>query len=102
MKIYSLLMLLAFLFVSLGLMPQLSLAEGEKGIVQSYDTPEAKAGDSVVCPVMGGTFTVTKDSPSVTIQNKKYYVCCGGCVESLNKNPDKYLKGKTEPEAAHH
>jgi peptide-methionine (R)-S-oxide reductase len=53
---------------------------------------EPAIGDEVVCPVMGRRFQVTAQSPYVEIEGRKYYVCCGSCVEPLRKEPEKYLK----------
>ncbi len=63
-----------------------------EGKVQKYNSPEAKKGDTVVCPVMKTVFKVTDKSLFVTVKGKKYYVCCEMCPEELKKNPDKYLK----------
>lgn len=64
-------------------------------VVQHYGSKQLKVGDKTVCPVMKDSkFTITKKSLSVEIKGKKYYVCCGGCIDALKKNPDKYLKKK--------
>ncbi|MBU1076679.1 MAG: hypothetical protein KKH98_05260 [Spirochaetes bacterium] len=59
---------------------------------QTYNTPEAKVGDKVVCPVMDTQFTVKEDSQYVMAKGKKIYVCCPSCMDSIKADPDKYLK----------
>ena len=41
------------------------------------------------CIVSGGAATMT-----VTYNGKTYYVCCSGCRDEFNANPEKYTKGK--------
>ncbi len=41
------------------------------------------------CPVMGGE--INKDF-FVDVKGKRIYVCCPGCIESIKKDPDKYIK----------
>lgn len=84
--------MLLFAAILVAGLPRLCFAGPQDPIRQSYSTPEAKVGDIVVCPVMGGTFTVSSSSLAVTIDGKKYYVCCSTCVEKLKSEPDKYLK----------
>ena len=42
-----------------------------------------------VCPVMGGK--VNKDL-YVDAQGKRIYVCCGGCIGAVKKDPAKYIE----------
>jgi YHS domain-containing protein len=64
-----------------------------KIIKQTY-AQTVKVGDTTKCPVMGTKFTVNKNSLSVMVNGKKYYICCEACRKPLKKNPDKYLKTK--------
>ncbi len=41
-----------------------------------------------VCPVMGGPVS-GKDF--VVYEGKRYGLCCPGCAEEFNKNPEKYI-----------
>jgi YHS domain-containing protein len=41
------------------------------------------------CPVMGGA--VDKNT-FVDIDGKRIYVCCGGCIAKVKKDPAKYVK----------
>ena len=51
------------------------------------------------CVITGG-----KGTMAVTYKGQTYYVCCGGCKESFNENPEKelasYAKRKAEEKAA--
>ncbi len=48
-------------------------------------------GKEVLCPVTGEKFKVTKHTPFVDYQGKRYYFCCPGCDKQFLKNPQKYL-----------
>jgi len=41
------------------------------------------------CPVMGGEVDKTK---FVDYDGKRIYVCCGGCIAKIKKDPAKYVK----------
>jgi len=41
------------------------------------------------CPVMGGDVDKTK---FVDYDGKRIYVCCGGCIAKIKKDPAKYVK----------
>lgn len=58
---------------------------------QTYDTPEPKPDEKVVCPVSGMKLTVSDRLPSVAIGDKRYYCCSKACAEQLRKEPDRYL-----------
>jgi peptide-methionine (R)-S-oxide reductase len=59
---------------------------------QTYGTPEATEGQTVVCPVTGENVKVSANTPDVEIKGKKYYVCCADCGSKLKANPEKYLE----------
>lgn len=42
------------------------------------------------CPVMKGN-PVSKSSPYVDVEGYRIYVCCGGCVQAVKADPDKYI-----------
>jgi YHS domain-containing protein len=42
-----------------------------------------------VCPVMGGEVDKTQ---FVDYDGKRIYVCCGGCIAKIKKDPAKYVK----------
>ncbi len=75
-----------------------SVYSKEKTGKQTLNSMEAKAGDSVKCPVMGKKITVGKDSSYAVVDGKKYYVCCGGCTKKIEENPGKYLEAKAGDE----
>jgi peptide-methionine (R)-S-oxide reductase len=66
--------------------------DSEDFIMQTYGAPEAKVGDWVTCPVTGLKLTVSDRLPSIAINGKRYYCCSKECVNTLKKEPDKYLK----------
>ena len=41
------------------------------------------------CPVMGGPID---KNVFVDVAGKRIYLCCGGCVDAVKKNPAKYIK----------
>jgi len=41
------------------------------------------------CPVMGGEVDKTQ---FVDYEGKRIYVCCGGCIDKIKKDPAKYVK----------
>lgn len=41
------------------------------------------------CPVMGGE---VDKSQFVDFEGKRIYVCCGGCIAKIKKDPAKYVK----------
>ena len=53
------------------------------------------AGDATPeCIVSGGKGTMT-----VTFKGQTYYVCCSGCREAFQDNPEKYIKEFNEKKA---
>lgn len=59
---------------------------------QKLKSPQAKIGDTVLCPVFKTKMVVKKDSLYAEYKGKKYYVCCSDCVNEFKKNPEKYVK----------
>ncbi len=49
--------------------------------------PFAEANKGPECIVSGGRGTM-----SVSFQGKTYYVCCSGCKDEFNADPEKYIK----------
>jgi hypothetical protein len=69
-------------------------ASGKTLYVPQYEVACNKVGESLgakekknVCVVSGGLGTST-----VTYQGKTYYVCCSGCRDAFNENPEKFVK----------
>ena len=48
-----------------------------------------KLKPQTTCPVMGGDIN---KNLYVDYKGKRIYVCCEGCLETLKKNPEKYIK----------
>lgn len=51
-----------------------------------------KAGDQMLCPVDGSKMTVNQNTRFFTYNGKKYFVCCLECLNTVEKNPGKYLR----------
>jgi hypothetical protein len=69
-------------------------ADGRTLFVKDYQVAFTKKGESlastekkVECPVSGGLGTLAVSYKGVT-----YYVCCSGCRDAFNENPEKYVK----------
>jgi YHS domain-containing protein len=74
---------------------------GDKSAEGAPAAPVAKGfdkmpspGTKAVCPVMGETFTVTKNSPYSEHKGKTYVFCCASCKPKFDKDPAKYLDKK--------
>ncbi len=68
--------------------------EGRTLFVPDYQVACTKEGETlgvrakkVECVVTGGLGTIP-----VTYNGVTYYVCCGGCRDAFNENPEKYIK----------
>jgi peptide-methionine (R)-S-oxide reductase len=61
-------------------------------MMQTYDALEAALGDRVTCPVTGFKLTISDSLPSIAINGKRYYCCSSECINTLRKEPDRYLK----------
>ena len=42
-----------------------------------------------ICPVMGGKIDKNQYTD---VKGKRIYVCCKGCINTINADPDKYIK----------
>ena len=59
-----------------------------KYIAKMAENGEKPADLQTVCPVMGGK--IDKDQ-YLDHKGKRIYICCGGCMGALKKDPDKYI-----------
>ena len=50
---------------------------------------DVPAGTQTNCPVMGGKIDLNH---YVDHEGKRVYFCCGGCVETFNNDPGKYIE----------
>ncbi len=81
--------LLVLTFVGLV---SLSLIQKDVAFAAKEATGCSNLGNKVICPVMGGTFSITEESAKSEYKGKVYYFCCPGCKAPFEKNPEKYLK----------
>lgn len=51
--------------------------------------PAVKPATNTLCPVLGEKVN-TKGARAV-VRGQEYFLCCAGCKDKLEKNPDKYL-----------
>lgn len=51
-----------------------------------------EVGRKAVCPVMKGSFTVTRNTDAAVYKGRTYFFCCPGCAPMFRKNPAKYVK----------
>lgn len=52
------------------------------------DTQQTKPGEQTLCPVMGNPID---KNVFVEYKGKKVYFCCPGCIETFEKDPEKYV-----------
>lgn len=69
-------------------------ADGRTVFTKDYQVAFTKEGESlaatekkVECPVSGGLGKIAVSYNGVT-----YYVCCSGCRDAFNENPEKFIK----------
>ncbi len=72
--------------------------KGSTFFTKLYQVESGKEGESLAgggkereCVVTGGRGTI-----EVSYQGKSYYVCCTGCRDAFNENPEKILKEYAE------
>ena len=61
------------------------------GLGQSVSA-EQQGNPQKLCPVMGGEID---KSVYLDYQGKRVYFCCAGCIESFNKEPQKFIQKMT-------
>ena len=69
-------------------------SEGKTLYVKDYLVASTKEGESIgakekknECIVSGGLGTI-----AVSYKGQTFYVCCSGCRDAFNENPEKYIK----------
>jgi YHS domain-containing protein len=90
-----------FLTVLLMVSPALSAQQGHqhgqmthmKMTADTSATPGETQLVQTVCPVMAGTLN---RNLYVDTNGRRVYFCCEACLESFNKNPQKYIKTSEE------
>ena len=68
-------------------------AEDQAKAPTSFDQPQP-VGTVATCPVMGGTFKITKDTPHSEVEGKHVYFCCPGCKPQFDADPTKFIKSE--------
>ncbi len=68
--------------------------EGKTQFIKDYQVAATKVGESLgktekknECVVSGGVGTM-----AVTYKGETFYVCCSGCRDEFNANPEKYVR----------
>jgi YHS domain-containing protein len=68
--------------------------EGRTLFIKDYQVSATKIGESLgktekknECVVSGGTGTM-----AITYKGETFYLCCSGCRDEFNSNPEKYVK----------
>ena len=84
--------ILLICLLAAGLTSALFSCKKAEVVAQSYDSPEAKVGQTTTCPVMKSKFTIKENTKYAKVNGTKYYVCCPMCIDKIKDNPDKYLK----------
>lgn len=71
------------------------IKKGEKKHRNSQTSDTAKPASKkalapqTTCPVMGNAID---KSQYVDYKDKRIYVCCGGCIDAVKKDPETYIK----------
>ncbi len=61
---------------------------------QTMNSPEAKMGEHVVCPVSGEKIMVTEKTPFAMFSGKKIYIAGQDNKKLFESDPAKYLKSE--------
>jgi YHS domain-containing protein len=62
-----------------------------EGLAELSESDRAAALAQRVCPVSGEVLGSMGKPFKVTVKGQTFFLCCDGCQEDLNKDPDKYL-----------
>ncbi|MBN2135023.1 MAG: YHS domain-containing protein [Acidobacteria bacterium] len=89
----SLLILFAAVFFAAFSVADCGGCSSHKADKSSDHHSEMKAGNQVMCPVMGNK--INKDVYA-DYNGKRVYFCCAACIDKFNKDPEKYIKSLTE------
>jgi hypothetical protein len=70
-----------------------SKAESEtpKGLAELSPEDRAAAEAQRVCPVSGELLGEMGKPVKITVKGRTVFLCCSGCEDEIQKNPDKYL-----------
>ncbi|MCA9076961.1 MAG: hypothetical protein KDA93_18185 [Planctomycetaceae bacterium] len=70
-----------------------SIPQGMEGIAQLPIAEQRRALQQRTCPVTREPLGSMGKPISVTVAGRSVYVCCEGCVNALQRNPERYLTG---------
>jgi hypothetical protein len=70
-----------------------------EGLMELSAEDRALAEKQRVCPVTGELLGSMGKPVKVTVKGQTVFLCCPGCEDSINKEPDKYL-AKLKPAEA--
>jgi len=86
-----LLVVIGIMVLTAGTVEAKSVLGSAKSLVKKIEAKKIapKKIEQKTCPVMGGKIN---RSLYYTYKGRKIYVCCGGCIPVIKKNPEKYLK----------
>ena len=72
-------------------------AEIRKAMAELPEAERPLAEAQKNCPVGGAALGSMGMPYKVTVKGRDVYLCCAGCKESIEKDPDKYLAKLDEP-----
>ncbi len=67
------------------------MAEMEAGLAKLSDADRASAEKQHICPVTGDMLGTMGVPIKLTVKDQVLWICCDGCKESVEADPDKYL-----------
>lgn len=67
----------------------LKILDAGKNNSSAVPAPAAEQVANTVCPVMGGP---VNPELYAEVNGRKIFVCCKGCIKTIQDNPEKYLK----------
>ena len=71
--------------------PELSPSDVTEAMAALSETDRAAALAQKVCPVSGDALGGMGTPIKVTVKGRDVFLCCEGCREKLEANPDEYL-----------
>ena len=75
-------------------LPATSKVAGDQlpeGLQKLSDDERTVAIQQDICPVTGQKLGSMGKPPQVMVNGQKVFICCAGCEEELQQNPEKYL-----------
>jgi hypothetical protein len=62
-----------------------------EGLAELGPEDRAAAEKQRICPVSGGLLGSMGKPYKITVKGETVFLCCSGCEEEIQKDPDKYL-----------